>query len=80
MYKIIVTLNNDKVIVSPTEIIEVHQELTLNLENELPKYLDYFKVYLEDKLSKLGNKIYKLWRWQRDRKHSISNTIDTHDC
>lgn len=67
MYKIILTLNNHKVIVTPTEKTEVHQKLTFNLENELLKYFDYLKVYLEDRLSKLGKKIHWLYLFKGNR-------------
>lgn len=66
MYKIIVTFNYEKVIQSPTEKVLVHQELTLNLENELSKYLNYLIVYLEDKVFKLGKKITLLYLSKRE--------------
>jgi hypothetical protein len=62
-----VTFNYEKVIDSPTEKVVVHQELTLNLENELSKYLDYLRLYLEDKVFKLGKKITLLFFSKRDR-------------
>ena len=51
------TLNNQKVIESVTEKVKEHQEFTLVFENQLPKYLDYLRLYLQNKFSRLGQKI-----------------------
>lgn len=79
MYKVILTFHNHKVIDRLTEKVEIHQELTLNVENELPKYLDYLKLYLEEKISKLGKKIHLLYFGQGDRHKSESSKLDTGD-
>jgi hypothetical protein len=73
MFKIIVTLNNHKVIEGVTEKLEEHQELTLKLENELPKYLDYLRVYLEDKLFRLSQKISRKYFGKENRQKPKSN-------